>query len=114
MSIDYDNLENLRERTAPAPWRAEGDDIPRETRRTVYDGNGDYLGIMHDPNVDLAILAPEMADELLRLNKELKTMHRVVSGAVDMADHIQATDVASILRGVLREISQVIGDNHEV
>ena len=113
MSIDYDRLKTLREGTAPAPWRAEDDGIPRETRRTVFGGNGDYLGIMHEPYVDLVILAPEMADELLRLNRELKTLRRVVSGAADMADHIQATDVASNLRGVLREISQIMGEDRK-
>lgn len=75
MSIDYDRLREMVEKHSPAPWAAidkNDDGKPRPaTSRLMRDADGEYLGIMHHPDAELAALAPDMARELLRLRREL-------------------------------------------
>ena len=70
MSTDYDRLRELLETHSPAPWAAIGkydDGKPRpDTSRLMRGADGEYLGIMHQPDAELAALAPELARELLR------------------------------------------------
>lgn len=76
MSIDYDRLRELLEKHSPAPWAAIGEDDngkPRpDTSRLMRGADGEYLGIMHHPDAELAALAPDMARELLRLRDGVK------------------------------------------
>lgn len=75
MRVDYDRLRELLEKHSPAPWTAidkNDDGKPRpDTSRLMRDADGEYLGIMHHPDAELAALAPDMARELLRLRREL-------------------------------------------
>lgn len=78
MSIDYDRLREMVEKHSPAPWAAidkNDDGKPRPaTSRLMRDADGEYLGIMHHPDAELAALAPDMAAELLRLRDGIKTL----------------------------------------
>lgn len=78
MSIDYDRLRELLEKHSPAPWTAIGEydnGKPRpDTSRLMRDADGEYLGIMHPPDAELAALAPEVARELLRLRDGVKAL----------------------------------------
>lgn len=88
MSSDYDWLEELLAEASPGPWEVVGeyeDGEPRpDASRMMRSFNGDYLGIMHDPDAKLAALAPALAREVLRLHKGLPAPSRGMtpSGAV--------------------------------
>lgn len=74
MSIDYEQLRELLDESAPAPWEARAiydDGAPRpDTSRDMRAGD-EYIGIMHAPYADLAALAPELAYELLALRDKV-------------------------------------------
>lgn len=76
MEIDYDRLHTLVGERSPGPWQAVGqydDGSSRpDTSRLMRSGDGEYLGIMHGPDAELAALAPELARELLWIRKELR------------------------------------------
>lgn len=71
MSFDYDRLRELVDEHTPGPWELVGeyaDGEPRpDTSRMLRGADGEYLGIMHHPDAELAALAPTLARELLRL-----------------------------------------------
>lgn len=103
MSIDYDRLRELAEKHSPAPWTTVDtydDGKPRpDTSRLMRDARGEYIGVMHHPDAELAALAPELAREVLELNNELWRLR-------DEAGHLSA-----LLR---REMQQEVadGNNH--
>jgi hypothetical protein len=88
MNSNYDWLEELLAKTSPGPWEVVGeydDGEPRpDTSRMMRSFNGDYLGIMQDPDAKLAALAPALAREVLRIHKGLPAPSRGMtpSGAV--------------------------------
>lgn len=66
MSIDYDQLRELAEYSAPGPWRTYDD--PDTDGQIVYDAEGfEVAEHLSGYNAELAALAPDMARELLRL-----------------------------------------------
>lgn len=91
MSFDYDRLQELADTANPGPWElldeyADGEPRP-DTSRMLRGAGGEYLGIMHTPDAQLAALAPELARELLRLRDEIQaTRDRV-------ADELERTPV---------------------
>lgn len=100
MSIDYNRLREIVEKHSPAPWAAidkNDDGKPRPaTSRLMRDADGEYLGIMHHPDAELAALAPDMAAELLRLHREL----------TDLRDSMLAHE------GYLRRVGQKVAANY--
>lgn len=78
MSFDYDRLREMVEKHSPAPWAAidkYDDGKPRpDTSRLMRGADGEYLGIMHHPDAELAALAPELARELIRLHDGVKSV----------------------------------------
>lgn len=85
MSSNYDWLEELLAETSPGPWEVVGeydDGEPRpDTSRMMRSFNGDYLGIMQDPDAKLAALAPALAREVLRTHKVLPAPSRGMTPA---------------------------------
>lgn len=69
------NLKRLLDETSPGPWEARGyymDGEPRpDDSYQIRSADGEYLGIMHDQNAHLAALAPDLAQEVLRLRSKL-------------------------------------------
>lgn len=62
------NLKRLLAEATPGPWDARRD--YSETYH-LFDAEDEYLGIMHDQDAHLAALAPNLAQEVLRLRSKL-------------------------------------------
>lgn len=92
MSIDYNRLREIVEKHSPAPWAAidkNDDGKPRPaTSRLMRDTDGEYLGIMHHPDAELAALAPDMARELLALRDGVKQVADELGEKADYAPNI--------------------------
>lgn len=100
MTIDYDRLRELLETHSPAPWAAidkYDDGKPRpDTSRLMRGADGEYLGIMHQPDAELAAVAPELARELLRLRdgvEQLREMCLLERDAAFQAAPMRAGEV---------------------
>lgn len=93
MSFDYDRLRELVDEHTPGPWELVGeyaDGEPRpDTSRMLRGAGGEYLGIMHHPDAELAALAPTLARELLRLR----------DGVEQQITHLEALLAAAESRG---------------
>lgn len=62
------NLKHLLAEATPGPWDARRD--YSETYH-LFDAEDEYLGIMHDQDAHLTALAPELAQEVIRMREEL-------------------------------------------
>lgn len=62
--LSASNLKRLLAETSPGPWDARRD--YSETYH-LFDAEDEYLGIMHDQDAHLTALAPELAQEVIRL-----------------------------------------------
>lgn len=69
------HLKCLLDQSTPGPWEtieAYPDGTPRsDTSRQIRSADGEYLGIMYELDVRLAALAPELAQEVIRLRDAL-------------------------------------------
>lgn len=76
--LSTSNLKRLLDETSPGPWEARGyymDGEPRpDDSYQMRDAAGDYLGIMHGPDAALAALAPDLAQEVIRMRTELTSL----------------------------------------
>jgi len=81
MSIDYDMMRELLDEAAPGPWEAKNEhsngNARTDTSRLMHDARGEYIGIMHHPDAELAALAPDMAAELLRLRDRVEQVREM-------------------------------------
>ncbi|PIS66325.1 hypothetical protein AZH46_07030 [Corynebacterium striatum] len=74
------HLQHLLDRTTPGPWEAldlYSDGAPRPDTTREMRAAGEYLGIMHAPNAELAALSPDLADEILRMREALHDLSAV-------------------------------------
>lgn len=73
--LTTDHLKNLLSQATPGPWEtieAYPDGTPRsDTSRQIRSADGEYLGIMYELDVRLAALAPQLAQEVIRLRDAL-------------------------------------------
>lgn len=76
--LSTNNLKRLLAETSPGPWEARGNYPDGNARPDdsyqMSDAAGDYLGIMHGQDAYLAALAPELAQEVLRIRRRLNKM----------------------------------------
>lgn len=66
--LSTSNLKHLLAEATPGPWDARRD--YSETYH-LFDAEDEYLGIMHDQDAHLTALAPELAQEVIRMREEL-------------------------------------------
>ena len=81
------NLQRLLDQAAPGPWTALAtydDGAPRPDTTREMRAAGEYLGIMHTPNAELAAAAPDLAQEVLRLRRRLS---RITTDRETVAHH---------------------------
>lgn len=69
--LSTDNLKRLLAEATPGPWEARRD--YSETYH-LFDAEDEYLGIMHDQDAHLTALAPDLAQEVIRLRREMDSM----------------------------------------
>ena len=116
MSIDYDRLRELLDKSTPGPWEfheeqewehVAGPQYPPMLTRVEHTVEGQRRGHLfgnfndavleeHPGNLRLAALAPDMARELLRLRREL----------TDLRDPMLAHE------GYLRRVGQNVAANY--
>lgn len=72
------NLKRLLDQATPGPWHVwdayEDEDYRPDTALQLHGVDGEYLGLMHRQNPYLAALAPDLAQEVLRMRAELNHM----------------------------------------
>ncbi|WP_411708654.1 hypothetical protein [Corynebacterium sp. LaCa116] len=85
------NLKRLLDEAAPGPWHVwdayEDEDYRPDTALQLHGVDGEYLGLMHLHNPYLAALAPELADEVLRMRRELTHMVEDLNSIHDNPNH---------------------------
>ena len=75
------NLKRLLAETSPGPWEAlatYGNGAPRPDTTREMRAAGEYLGIMHAPNAELAALSPDLAQEVIALRSKLAAQEAAV------------------------------------
>lgn len=118
--LSTSNLKRLLDQTTPGPWHVwdayEDEDYRPDTALQLHGADGEYLGIMHGQDAHLAALAPELAQEVLRMREALQALreqlkkkaecHHKVELSTDPLDGIQLED-----NYAEEEISRILGDH---
>lgn len=109
------HLQRLLDQAAPGPWEARGNYLDGDARPDdsyqIRAAAGDYLGIMHGQDAHLAAHAPELAQEVLRMRRELESMH---DAWLRMAGDPEFTPTEQILAAqVVDHIRTVLRDHHD-
>lgn len=109
------HLQHLLDQTTPGPWEESSmysDGEPRpDSSREIISAAGKYMGIMHEPDVRLATLAPELAEEVLRMRLELSSMRHAWE---DMSTNPARTPTEQNLAAqVLVHIDSILGETND-
>lgn len=75
------HLQRLLDEATPGPWEALAtydDGAPRPDTTREMRAAGEYLGIMHAPNAELAALSPDLAQEVIALRSKLAAQEAAV------------------------------------
>lgn len=106
--LSTDNLKRLLAEATPGPWDARRD--YSETYH-LFDAEDEYLGIMHDQDAHLTALAPELAQEVLRMREALRDLSVVWVGVSVDPDRLPAEQ--QLAATVVDHINQILGDHDE-
>ena len=105
------HLKCLLEQATPGPWsviETYPHGAPRlDMSRQIGSANGEYLGIMHEPDVCLAAAAPALAQEVIRLREHIEDL---ITAMEDKATTGESQSPA-IIAGYLKE--KVLGETNE-
>lgn len=104
------NLKRLLAEAAPGPWEAldrYSDGAPRPDTTREMRAAGEYLGIMHAPNAELAALAPDLAQEVIRLREHVKGLALAMETKAANNEWQAPATIASYLKEI------VLGDQDE-
>lgn len=108
-------LQRLLDQSTPGPWEESSmysDGEPRpDSSREIISAAGKYMGIMHEPDVRLATLAPELAEEVLRMRSELAAMRRAWLSVVN--DLQRMTIEKDLAAHVLVHIDSILGEDND-
>lgn len=102
------NLKRLLDEATPGPWDARRD--YSETYH-LFDAEDEYLGIMHDQDAHLTALAPELAQEVIRMREALRDLSVVWVGVSVDPDRLPAEQ--QLAATVVDHINQILGDHDE-
>lgn len=100
------NLKHLLAEATPGPWDARRD--YSETYH-LFDAEDEYLGIMHDQDAHLTALAPELAQEVLRMRGELTKLQDEARYAAKF--HATGPKAQRVLDALDATINQILGDH---
>ena len=102
------NLKRLLDEATPGPWDARRD--YSETYH-LFDAEDEYLGIMHDQDAHLTALAPELAQEVIRMREALRDLSVVWVGVSVDPDRLPAEQ--QLAATVVDHINQILGDHDD-
>lgn len=113
--LSTSNLKRLLAEATPGPWEArynykEGDPRPDDSHQIRGTG-GDYLGIMHGTDAYLTALAPELAQEVLRMRGELTKLKEEARYAAKF--HATGLNAQRVFDALDTTINQILGDQDE-
>lgn len=113
------NLKRLLDEATPGPWEAranytDGDPRP-DTSCQIFSADEKYLGIVHSPHADLAAAAPEIAQETLRLRKELidwaNDEAQAHNALVKQAPEAGGAGIITTHKTIYNRIMDILGDH---
>ncbi|PIS66261.1 hypothetical protein [Corynebacterium striatum] len=114
------HLQHLLDRTTPGPWEAldlYSDGAPRPDTTREMRAAGEYLGIMHAPNAELAALSPDLADEILRMRKELIAWAddeaQAHNALVKQAQEAGGAGIITTHKTIYNRILDILGDHDD-
>lgn len=109
------HLKHLLSRATPGPWEtieAYPDGTPRsDTSRQIRSADGEYLGIMYELDVRLAALAPELAQEVIRLRDALGYLVEETRLAAENSDDVVVQK--RVADAIKTTVSKIQGDHDE-
>lgn len=108
------NLKRLLDEATPGPWEALAtydDGAPRPDTSREMRAAGEYLGIMHTPNAELAAAAPDLAQDALRMREVLRDLSAVWEGV--SIDPTRTPAEQQIAAAVVDHIDQILGDHDD-
>lgn len=109
------HIQRLLAESMPGPWEAlgnypDGNARPDDSYQ-IHDAAGDYLGIMHGQDAYLAALAPDLAQEVLRMRRELNSIRRAWLLMIDDPEHTPTEQNFAMY--VVDHIDSVLGETDE-
>lgn len=109
------HLKCLLEQSTPGPWEtieAYPDGTPRsDTSRQIRSADGEYLGIMYELDVRLAALAPEFAQEVIRLRDALGYLVEETRLAAENSDDVVVQK--RVADAIKTTVAKIQGDHDE-
>lgn len=113
--LSTSNLKRLLAEATPGPWEARGyymDGEPRpDDSRQIHGTGGGYLGMMHGTDSHLAALAPELAQEVLRMRREIAELRdslaRTATTCATSGDS-EGKLAAGILQNVAEQLFRIL------
>lgn len=113
-------LKRLLAEASPGPWEALAMydcGAPRSDTTREMRAAGEYLGIMHDPHAALAAAAPELADEILRMRKELIAWAddeaQAHNALVKQAQEAGGAGIITTHKTIYNRILDILGDHDD-
>ncbi len=94
-----EHVYELLENATPGPWTAlpnYDDGQPRPDDSCLIKAGGQYLGIMHGPDADLAAAAPELAKQVLNYHYAVGQLRHLLTMMAD-TDAVKTSPRASAL-----------------
>ena len=102
------NLQRLLDEAAPGPWEALAtydDGAPRPDTTREMRAAGEYLGMMHTPNAELAALALPLAQEMILLRVRIEGLITAMENKAAAGESPSPATIASYLKEI------VLGDH---
>lgn len=107
------HLKHLLDQSTPGPWEtieAYPDGTPRsDTSRQIRSADGEYLGIMYELDVRLAALAPELAQEVIRLRDALGYLIEETRLAAENSDDVVVQK--RVVNAIETTIIKILGEH---
>ncbi len=114
MTLNEKHVRELLEASTPGPWKAHDDYVDLDINPDVYqmqDSKGDYLGLMHGHDAYLAALAPQLAQEVLRMREALHDLSEVWE-AISIGPYRTPAE-QQLAAAVVDHIDQILGDHND-
>lgn len=109
------HLKCLLERSEPGPWeerksyRDGGHRV--DDSRQIISAAGEYMGIMYETDVSLAALAPQLAEELIRLRDALGYLLEETRLAAENSDDVVVQK--RVADAIKTTVAKIQGDHDE-
>lgn len=112
VDITTTQLQRLLDQSTPGPWETEDSDcITSQSGEVLWNTDQAVSWNKNDHDVNLAALAPDLAQDNLRMRQELKEIREVWESASDNPDRTSAEQI--LAAQVVDHIDSVLGGHDE-